>query len=499
MSTDPLQADYLVIGTGASAMAFVDTLLSEDAEASVLMVDRHHRPGGHWNDAYAFVRLHQPSEFYGVASRELGQGRKDEVGANAGLYGLASGAEVLAHFDRVMQQRFLPSGRVRWLPMTDCMTDCMTDRTGPADADAGAGMVHTLRCLTTGDTRQVQATRKIVDGTQAQTAVPLTHAPRYAVAPGVTCVPLNHLPQIRQAYGCYTVVGSGKTGMDAILWLLENGAEPARVRWIMPHDAWLLDRANMQPGAENAERSLAAVIGQAECIAEAESVPDLMARLEARGLLMRIDPQVTPTRYRCASVSRAELSELRRVKDVVRLGHVRSIEPARIVLDQGSVPAARDTLYIDCSASALNTPRATRVFDGNRINLLLLRTCQPVFSAAQIAWVESHVSDPAEKAAMCTVVPLPNVPADFVSMWAATAQNTGRSRQNAALGAWLMQCRLNAIGLFLRGLPLDDPRRDSLLHRMQQSAAAARARLPALMAVTGTAGLFCQHERTSRQ
>jgi len=212
---------------------------------------------------------------------------------------------------------------------------------------------------------------------------------------------------------------------------------------------------------------------------------------------MRIDPQVTPTRYRCASVSRAELSELRRVKDVVRLGHVRSIEPARIVLDQGGVPAARDTLYIDCSASALNTPRATRVFDANLINLLLLRTCQPVFSAAQIAWVESHVSDPAEKAAMCTVVPLPNVPADFVSMWAATAQNTGRLRQNAALSAWMMQRRLNAMGLFLRGLPAGDPRHDVLVQRIGQSAAAARARLPALMAATAAAALV--HGGTQRR
>lgn len=479
MNTDPLQADYLVIGTGASAMAFVDTLLSEDTEATVLMVDRHHRPGGHWNDAYSFVRLHQPAEFYGVASRALGTGRSDEVGTNAGLYGLASGAEVLSHFDSVMQQRFLPSGRVRWLPMTDC--------TGPANA--GAGTVHTLRSLTTGQTRPALALRRIVDGTQAQTAVPSTHAPRYDVAPGVECVALNQLPQIRRAYGCYTVVGSGKTGMDAVLWLLNNGVEPARLRWVMPHDAWLLDRANFQPGAENAERTLSAVIAEAECIAEADSVPDLMARLEARGVLMRIAPQVTPTRYRCALVSRAELAELRRVEDIVRLGRVRGIEPTRIVLERGSVAAGHDTLYIDCSASALNAPKATRVFDGDRIHLLMLRTCQPVFSAAQIAWVESHVSDPAEKAALCTAVPLPEVPADFVSMWAASAQNASRSRQNAALSAWLMQCRLNAMGLFLRGLPAGDPRHDALVQRIGQSAAAARARLPALMAATRAAAL----------
>ena len=64
-----LETDYLVVGAGATAMAFVDTLLTENADATVVMVNRHHRPGGHWNDAYPFVRLHQPSAFYGVASR----------------------------------------------------------------------------------------------------------------------------------------------------------------------------------------------------------------------------------------------------------------------------------------------------------------------------------------------------------------------------------------------------------------------------------------------
>ena len=46
-TAESLQADYLVNGTGATAMAFVDALLSENPHSTVLMVDRHHRPGGH--------------------------------------------------------------------------------------------------------------------------------------------------------------------------------------------------------------------------------------------------------------------------------------------------------------------------------------------------------------------------------------------------------------------------------------------------------------------
>ena len=116
MSERVIEADYFIIGAGACAMAFVDELLTH-SNSSIVMVDRRDNPGGHWNDAYPFVRLHQPSEFYGVNSRELGQYTKYVSGLNKGLYNLASGSEVLAYFDQVMQQRFLPSGRVQYFPM----------------------------------------------------------------------------------------------------------------------------------------------------------------------------------------------------------------------------------------------------------------------------------------------------------------------------------------------------------------------------------------------
>ncbi len=470
MATTTLETDYLVIGTGATAMAFVDTLLSEQADASVLMVDRHHRPGGHWNEAYSFVRLHQPSEFYGVASRELSHGVKDTDGFNAGMYGLASGAQVLDYFDQVMQHRFLPSGRVQWLPMSEYN----------ADVDG----THKVKSLVSGESRSISVRNKVVDATHAQTAVPSTHPPKYKVAADVNCIPLNSLPGIARPYAKYTVVGSGKTGMDAILWLLENKVAPESIRWVMPRDAWLMNRANFQPGLENFEHSMAGTIGQFEAMAEADSVADLFARLEERELLLRIDKSVQPTTYRCAVVSLTELAQLRRINDVVRLGHVRSIEPTQIVLDNGSVAADPDTLYIDCSAAAIVMPPKLPVFDGQRINLFMVRTCQPVFSAAVIAYVESHVADPADKNSICTVVPSPEVPIDWLRMWAVNLRNMGRWRQHAGLSAWLLQCRLNAIAVYLRGVKPDDTARLGLLQKLGEKSAAAAAKLPALLAAT---------------
>jgi hypothetical protein len=471
----PLQADYLVIGAGATAMAFVDTLLSESADATVLMVDRQHRPGGHWNAAYPFVRVHQPSAFYGVASRELSSGGRDRAGINVGMDSLASGAEVLAHFEQVMQQRFLPSGRVRWLPMSEVLRD------SSLQVGAQPHSVHSVRSLTSGQVQTVHA-RKVVDATHAQTAVPSTHPPKYSIAPGLKCIPLNDLPKTKQPYANYTVVGAGKTGMDAVLWLLENGVPPKRIRWVMPRDAWFINRTIWQTGLDNFERSIGAHIGQFDSIIEASSVADLFTRLEARAVLMRIDAAVQPTAYHCAVVSPPELAQMRRIGDIVRLGRLQAIEPTRLVLDQGTLAADADTLYIDCSARAIIRPPVLPVFDDDRINLFFVRTCQPLFSAAVIAYVESHVTDITEKNALCTPVPTPELPIDWLRMWLASLANGGRWRQHAGLNAWLATCRLNGPAVLSRVVTPDDAPRMALLQQWGAKGGAAAAKLQVLLA-----------------
>ena len=165
-----IEADYLVVGAGAMGMAFTDTVISE-SEATVVIVDRACQPGGHWTTAYPFVRLHQPSAYYGVNSRQLGSGTVDLTGLNAGYYELAGGAEVLAYFDAVMQQHLLPSGRVRYYPMSEYLGD---------------GRVRTLN----GAHMQITARRRVVDTTTkvASTVAPVLMAlwVRYLVQTAVT-------------------------------------------------------------------------------------------------------------------------------------------------------------------------------------------------------------------------------------------------------------------------------------------------------------------------
>ena len=113
-----LDVDYLIIGAGAMSLAFADQLL-QDTDYTMAIVDRRAAPGGHWNDAYPFVKLHQPASMYGVNSLALGSEQIDTDGLNQGMQELASGAEVLGYFSRVMNERLLPSGRVQYFPMSN--------------------------------------------------------------------------------------------------------------------------------------------------------------------------------------------------------------------------------------------------------------------------------------------------------------------------------------------------------------------------------------------
>jgi hypothetical protein len=171
MTTFTHETDYLIVGSGAVGMAFADILLT-DSDANIIIVDRFHKPGGHWNVAYPFVTLHQPSSFYGVSSRELSKGCIDKVGLNKGLNELASGAEVSAYFDDVMREQFLPSGRVKYFPMCDYKGD--------------GKFVSSL----TGETHQVKVNKKTVDATYLNTNVPSTHTPSFTIAPDIQFMPL---------------------------------------------------------------------------------------------------------------------------------------------------------------------------------------------------------------------------------------------------------------------------------------------------------------------
>ncbi len=451
MST--LAADYLVVGGGAMGMAFVDELIT-DTDASVIIVDRYHQPGGHWNTAYPFVRLHQPSAFYGVNSRHLGSNAIDQTGWNAGLYELATNSEVCAYFDQVMQQRFLPSGRVQYFPMSEFDWDSAKP---------------TFTSLMSGDVYEVEA-GKVVDATYMHVTVPSMRPPPYPVADGVACVPPNGLPGVTGQYDDYVVVGAGKTGMDACLFLLKNGVSPDAISWIMPRDSWVFDRAFIQPGKRFADAINRNFAAQTEAAAEAESLEDLLEKVAATGFIMRFDDRVWPTMWRCATVTSAELEQLRKIERIVRKGRVQRIDAAEIVLDEGTEPTHDRTLHVDCTADGLERRPAVPVFRDDRITLQSVRTCQQVFSAAFIGHIEAAYDDDALKNELCAPVPHPDDNRDFVRCNLANNKNAARWAAEPGLSEWLLHARLDG---FSDPETAPDPGDPAVAERMQSMQALA--------------------------
>ncbi|MEL7491797.1 MAG: NAD(P)/FAD-dependent oxidoreductase [Pseudomonadota bacterium] len=457
MTSTPIETDYLIVGSGAVGMAFADILLTE-TDATLTIVDRFQKPGGHWNVAYPFVTLHQPSAYYGVSSRELSKGVKDEVGLNKGLFDLASGAEVIAYFDDVMRHQFLPTGRVQYFPMSDYQGDGV------------------FKSLLTGEEHTVKA-RKTVDATFLKTTVPFTHTPSFKIDDGVQFMPLNNLPQISTPPAGYVVIGGGKTGIDACLWLLQNGVDPDAIRWIMPRDAWLLDRRNAQPADEFFAHTIGAQAAQFEAIAAADSIEDMFDRLEDAGYFVRIDKSVRPKMFHGATVSQLELEQLRRIKNIIRMGRVQHIKKDKIILDEGVLEISPDHIHVDCSARAISNDEMKPIFQGDLITPQMVRSYQPVFSAAFIAHVDGAYDTEEEKNRLCGVVPLPNHDTDYIRFTAAFMMNQYNWSQDKDLRQWLLDNRLDGFSRMVRNADKDDAEKQAILKRVRDNAPLAMAKL----------------------
>ena len=427
------ETDYLVIGAGASGLAFADSLVAAAPDVDVTIVDRRAAPGGHWVDAYPFVRLHIPSAFYGVNSLRLGEDRVDEAGENKGFYERATGQEVKDYFVAV-SERLEKTGRVRVL----------TEHAHLGSGTAG----EQVQDLRSGRVLDVAPRRKVVDARYLEASIPATHALPFEVAPDSRVIPINGLPEAAGPQSRYAVLGSGKTAIDACMWLLDNDVDPDRVRWIRPREAWFHDRRQFQP-RDQVGGVIEGLAQDAEAGAQAESVDDLFSRLEESGRLSRIDPSQRATMYRGTMLSARELDALRGIEDVVRLGRVRRIERDRIVLERGEIATAPDVVHVDCTAIGLSDAPATPIFQPGRIVIQQVRYNSPVFNAALIAFVEARREDDVEKNRLCPPNPYASTPEDWPRMMRRAWRSEGRWAGEPDITEWVAASRLN----ILRDLP----------------------------------------------
>ncbi len=460
-----METDYLVVGAGAMAMAFVDVMLRE-SDATFTIVDRRHAAGGHWNDAYPFVRLHQPSAYYGVPSKPLGRDRKDTSGFNQGYYELASGVEVAHYFHALMDEDFLPSGRVRFLPLTDYV---------------GGGEV---RSMLSGRRETIAVRKKLVDARMFDTMIPLTHERTFAVADDAVCIPPNHLTRLAANHDHYVVLGAGKTAIDSICWLLANGAPDSAITWVAPRDPWLWSRAFMQPGPEFFDRSIGGVAAQYEVLAAAKSVREICEGMEAAGVWLRVDKTVWPSMFHGPTVSEREVEAVRRVGQIVRMGRVQGIQNGKIVLDQGEAAVPKGALFIDCTARGLanNVGSSTPVFASKQISLQMIRLLQPTFSAALIGFLEAAIESEAEKQSLSRVVSMTDTAEDYPRRQLDSLANQLAWSRHPQVRQWLSTCRLDGLSRTAAMAAPDDAPKQAILQRLRAATGPAMENLQRLTA-----------------
>ena len=450
-----VDADYLVVGAGAMGMAFTDALVDHDERARVVMVDRRHGVGGHWLEAYPFVRLHQSSSFYGVASTRLGGGRLQQRGPEVGLQERAAQPEVCAYYAGVLE-RLVDTGRVELLPNSEYLGD------------------HTVVSHVSGRRYEVGPACRVVDARYLAPSIPAETPPPFAVADDARVVPVNALARLEDAPSQYVVVGSGKTATDACIWLLSRGVDPDAVCWVRPRDPWMLNRAVVQPDPGVYLGTSADILQAAH---EAGSLDDFFLRLEDAGVLLRIDGEVRPTMAKVPTLATWELEQLRTIEDVVRRGHVRSVERGRLVLDDGSVAVADDAVVVHCAADGLKNPPLVPVWRPESITLQPVRTGFPCFGAALTGYVEATRDDDTEKNRVCR----PSYYGNSLQQWAGMnhvgLRNTLTFSAEPDIAEWLRGVALNPTRVppgYAGSALLDDARERFAAHTDRGLAALAR-------------------------
>ncbi|HEY5979186.1 MAG TPA: NAD(P)-binding protein [Microlunatus sp.] len=432
-----VDVDYLVVGAGAMGMGFVDALI-DHADVRVALIDRRNGVGGHWRHAYPFVRLHQSSTFYGVASRVLGGGRIQTSGPEAGLHERADQPTICAYYEQVLAERMVGPGRVQFSPGCDYV--------------GGRAVV----ARATGDRFEVPERCRIVDARYLAPDIPAETPPKFGIADGTRVVPVNDLPAWEGSTSQYVIVGSGKTATDACVWLLGRGVDPDAICWVRPRDPWMLNRALIQP---DPAVYLGMVAEMMRLAAEAASLPELFEQLEDAGIMLRIDPSVTPTMAKAPTLGRWELELLRSITNVVRLGHLRTAGRGRLDLEEGAVAVADDALVVNCAADGLKNPPLVPIWGSRAITLQPVRAGFPCFGAALIGYVEATRADDAEKNRLCSPSAYGNTLTDWARMNARGARNTAAFAAEPDIKDWIDRIAVNParIPLEHRGSPaLDD-------------------------------------------
>ncbi len=424
--------------------AFTDAL-TDHADVRVALVDRRHSAGGHWLEAYPFVRLHQASAFYGVASTLLGGGQVQQRGPEAGLHERARQSQICAYYAGVLD-RMLESGKVEFFPNCEYVDG------------------RTFVSLISGERFEARERCRIVDARYLAPSIPAEKPAPFGVADDARMVPVNELARLAEPPSRYVVAGSGKTATDACVWLLSRGVDPDAICWVRPREPWMLNRAVVQPDPAIFLGMVADTMQAAE---EATTLEDLFLRLEDAGIMLRIDRSVRPTMAKTPTLATWELQRLRTIENVVRRGHIRTVDRGKLTFADGSVAVADDALVVHCAADGLKYPPLVPVWRPEAITLQPIRAGFPCFGAALVGYVEATRDDDAEKNRLCPPSPYGNSMRQWASMTVLGARAAMSFSAEPDIKEWSDRVALNPAGIppgHPRSAALDDARQRLASH-----------------------------------
>ena len=202
----------------------------------------------------------------------------------------------------------------------------------------------------------------------------------------------------------------------------------------------MLNRALVQPDPVVAFGLAADIMTAA---GDAASLDDLFLRLEAAGVMLRVDRDVVPTMAKTPTLGTWELDLLRSVERVVRLGHIRHVTGDEMVLDRGVVPLARGSLVVHCAASGLQYPPMVPIWGPDAIRLQTIRVGFPCFCAALAGYVEAMRDDDRERNRLCPPNVYGNTAAEWALMQARGMTAAATFGAESDIAAWANGCALN--------------------------------------------------------
>jgi len=273
--------------------------------------------------------------------------------------------------------------------------------------------------------------------------------------------------------------------MDAAVWLLDHGAPPEAISWVCPRASWLINRAGTQPGKAFFKQTVGGIAKQFEAMAAATSPEDLFLRMEEAGVMLRTDPDIMPSMFHYATISEGEVSQLARIDNVVRGERVARLSKAGMVMESGeTVTGESDTLYIDCTATAVvfdGDVRTQPVFEEGLITLQAVIAPLVTYSAAIIARIEAGFDSVEEKNALATPVKLADTPYEWMGSVAQNMMNQNIWSQSPHMRKWINQCRLNPAAAAIKEGAMSLEGSGEIMQRVQAAAIPAVMNMHKLM------------------